>query len=82
LHDLHTFEHRLIWLYTWRQQARKGENPKNTAQMRHSCTLSGRKQPLAVIRSTVRSHRDNRDKCNKCDKPAWNATMMTFIQKP
>jgi hypothetical protein len=35
VHKLHTFEHRLIW----RQQAKKGKNPKNTAQMRHSCAL-------------------------------------------
>ena len=50
LHNLHTFEHRLSRLYTWRQRAKKGKSQKNTVQMRHSCTLSGRKQPQALIR--------------------------------
>ena len=46
---MHTVEHRLIWLYTWPQQARKGKNQKNTVHMHHSCTLSGRKQPEKLI---------------------------------
>jgi hypothetical protein len=50
MHKWHTFEYRLIWLYTWRQQGKKGKNQKFTAQMRHSCTLSGHKQPEALIR--------------------------------
>src|SRR5713101_7556365 len=28
LHNLHTFEHRLSWLYTWPQQAKKGGKSK------------------------------------------------------
>jgi len=28
MQNLHTLEHRLIWLYTWRQQAKQGENPQ------------------------------------------------------
>ena len=36
---MHTFEHRLNCLYTWRQQAKKGKAQKNTVQMRHSCAL-------------------------------------------
>jgi hypothetical protein len=39
MHNLHTFEYRLIWLYTWRQQARKGKTQKNTMQMRHICIV-------------------------------------------
>jgi hypothetical protein len=50
MHKLHTFEYRLIWLYTWPQQAKKGEKPKNTMQMHHSCTVSGCKQPEKLIR--------------------------------
>jgi len=73
-----TYEYRLIW----RQQAKKGKNQKNTAQMRHSCALSGRKQPQALIRQHLfplsilmergpggEARRNNRD------KPAWNATI-------
>jgi hypothetical protein len=44
-----SLEYHLNWLYTWRQQVKKGKNPKNTAQMRHSCTISGRKQPEKLI---------------------------------
>src|SRR5258708_431985 len=34
---LHTLEHRLICLYTWRQQAKQGENPQ---KIRRTCTTS------------------------------------------
>ena len=44
-----TFENRLSRLYTWPQQAKQGKNPKNTAQMHHSCTLSGRKPHEKLI---------------------------------
>jgi hypothetical protein len=65
MHNLHTFERRLICIYTLRQHAREktkkyGANApqlrpifrilKNMVQMRHSCALSGRKQPQALIR--------------------------------
>src|SRR5260221_13705474 len=49
---LHTLEHHLIWLYTWRQQAKQGKTPKNTAHMHHICTLSGRKPPQEPCAST------------------------------
>src|SRR5215469_10585419 len=45
LHNLHTLQYRLIWLYTWPQKARKWKNQKFTAHMHHTCTLSGRKPP-------------------------------------
>ena len=39
LHNLHTFESPLSWLYTWRQQAKKEKNPKkygaNAPQLHH-----------------------------------------------
>jgi len=56
-------------LNTWPQQGKKGKNQKNTAQTRHSCTLSGRKPPEKLIRPPSEHN------CDKCDKPAWNATI-------
>ena len=39
LHTMHTIQHRLIWLYTWLQQAKKGKNQKkygaNAPQLHH-----------------------------------------------
>jgi hypothetical protein len=101
MHNLHTFEHRLSWFYTCvnrqgKEKPKKNtaqmrhsctispvrppgepsptrgarEKPKkNTAQMRHSCTLSGHKPPEKLIRPPSEHNRD------KCDKPAWNATI-------
>src|SRR5713101_2586820 len=36
--------------YNSHQQGRKGKMKKNTAQMRHSCAISGRKQTRVLIR--------------------------------
>ena len=78
MHKLHTFEHRLIWLYTWPQQAKKGKKSKN---LRRKCATVARYLAASSLRSsfasTARLHRYNCDKCNncdKCDKPAWHST--------
>ncbi len=52
LQNLYTLEHRLICLYTWRQQGKKREKPKNMTHMHHSCTISGRKPPQEPCAST------------------------------
>src|SRR5258708_22311591 len=55
---------------------RKGKNQKNTAQMRHSCALSGRKPPQEPCASTsspspsLMERGPGGEACNNCDKPA------------
>ena len=86
MHKLYTFEYRLIWLYTWRQQAKKGKNPKKRVQMHHSCTLSGPKPPEKLIRQHLfhqrwrggQGARKIRGIFPKArDKFLWNLELMT-----
>jgi hypothetical protein len=84
MHNLHTFKRRLGWFYTWRQQARKGKNPKigrkratvapYFEKIRCKCATVAPYLAASSLRrscaSTVRCHRDN---CNKCDNPAGTA---------
>ncbi len=63
----------------------QGKNSKNTAQTRHSCTLSGRKQPQVPFASASSPSpgskmerglggEAHRDKCDNRYKPGWKGT--------